>query len=109
MARAIRINPADNVATLLDDAAAGAAVAVLGADGLPSVTAGQPVALGHKIALQAIPAGGAVVKFGVPIGSATAAVRPGDWVHLHNCGSGFDERSGTLDVHSGATTDTKYE
>ena len=51
----------------------------------------------------------AVVKFGVRIGHATAAIRAGDWVHLHNCASDVDERSGTLDLHTGATTDTKYE
>jgi altronate dehydratase small subunit len=69
----------------------------------------EPVALGHKVAVREIQSGEAVVKFGVPIGRATAKIRPGQWVHLHNCASNFDSRSQTLDVHSGATTDTPYE
>jgi altronate dehydratase small subunit len=52
--------------------------------------------------------GGAVVKYGVRIGHATQAIQRGAWVHLHNLASDFDERSGTLDLHSGAPTDTAY-
>ncbi|MGC4030381.1 MAG: SAF domain-containing protein [Tepidisphaeraceae bacterium] len=54
-------------------------------------------------------AGDPVIKFGVPIGRASRPIRRGEWVHLHNCDSNFDARSGTLDLHTGALTDTKYE
>ena len=50
-----------------------------------------------------------MIKYGFPIGHATQPIRAGDWVHLHNCASNYDSRSSTLDVHSGATTDTVYE
>ena len=106
--RAFRVQPADNVATLLEDGAAGVHVEVLGAaPGLVELL--EPVAMGHKTALTEIRAGEAVVKFGVPIGVATRAIRSGEWVHLHNCASRVDERSATLDVATGATTDMAYE
>lgn len=69
----------------------------------------EPISLGHKVALKAIQAGGCIVKFGVTIGRASRAIRAGQWVHLHNCSSNFDERSQTLELQSGATTDTRYE
>jgi hypothetical protein len=42
---------------------------------------------GHKVALQAIPAGREVIKYGSPIGSATVDIRPGTHVHIHNVAS----------------------
>ena len=78
------------------------------ADGV-AVVANEAVAQGHKIALRPIEEGEAVVKYGVAIGFATAPIASGAWVHTHNCRSGLDERSHTLDPHSGAPTDTRYE
>jgi altronate hydrolase/altronate dehydratase small subunit len=46
------------------------------------------------------------MKFGVRIGHATEPIKRGGWVHLHNLASDLDERSGTLDLHSGAPSDT---
>ena len=107
--RCLKLDPADNVATLLDDAhGGGVAVQVLGHDA-DSVACSEPIKLGHKIALRAIASGEPVVKFGVAIGRATRDIAAGQWVHLHNCTSGFDQRSQTLDVQTGAATDTKYE
>ncbi|MDR3460328.1 MAG: UxaA family hydrolase [Verrucomicrobiae bacterium] len=102
--RCFQIQPSDNVATLIDDAAPGL-VQVLGA------TRGEVAALdkidrGHKIALRDIAPGEAIVKFGVRIGRATKPIARGTWVHLHNLASDLDDRSGTLDLHSGAPTDT---
>ena len=108
MARAFQVRSEDNVATMLEDGAEGEAIQVLGAS--PGTLAlREPIVLGHKAALREIAAGEAVVKFGVPIGTATHPIHTGDWVHLHNCASTVDERSGTLDVHTGATTDMAYE
>jgi altronate dehydratase small subunit len=110
MLRCFRINPADNVATMLDDAnAAGGVANVLGGDGVISVELREPIALGHKVALRDIATGAPIIKFGVTIGRAFKDIRAGDWVHLQNCCSEFDERSGTLDLQTGAATDTKYE
>lgn len=103
-----RIAPADTVATLLADAPAGP-VGLRGAGGDETVTLAEPIELGHKVALVDIPEGGAVVKYGVTIGLATRPIRRGDWVHLHNCRSAFDERSSTLDLHTGAASEIRYE
>lgn len=104
--RAFQIHAADNVATLLEDAEPGP-LQVLG-------TATEPVALAavekiprdHKVALRALAEGERVIKYGVPIGVATERIRAGAWVHLHNVASSLDERSSSLDHHTGAPTDT---
>src|SRR3546814_15609451 len=36
---------------------------------------------GHKVALQDLPAGSAVLRYGLPIGYALAAIPAGSWVH----------------------------
>jgi altronate dehydratase small subunit len=104
-ARCFQIHPADNVATLLDDAPAGP-LAVLGASAGTSLSAREPISRGHKVALADIALDAAVMKFGVRIGYATRAIARGDWVHLHNLASDVDHRSSTLDLHTGAPTDT---
>ena len=44
----------------------------------------EAIAQGHKIALRAHEPGDTVIKYGRPIGVASAAIRPGDHVHVHN-------------------------
>ncbi|MBQ6823624.1 MAG: altronate dehydratase [Clostridia bacterium] len=39
---------------------------------------------GHKYALRAIRAGENIIKYGEPIGHATAKIAAGEWVHTHN-------------------------
>jgi altronate dehydratase small subunit len=105
--RCFQVHPADNVATALDDIAPGQ-VQVLGAAAGTVVAAREDILLGHKIALRKVGNGDAIVKFGVPIGIATAVIEPGAWVHLHNCRSQVDERSSHLDLTTGAALDTAY-
>lgn len=75
--RALTVSADDDVTTLLDDAVT-----------IDRLTDGTPVApgipFGHKAALRAIPRGGAVRKYGVVIGHATADIQPGEHVHVHN-------------------------
>lgn len=104
MTTAFRIHADDNVATLLGD---GEGRVMLIANG--EIELNEPIAMGHKVALADIPAGALVVKFGIPIGHAGTAIRAGDWVHLHNCTSRFDERSGGFDVVTGAAKDMAYD
>jgi len=104
MTSAFRIHPSDNVATLLGDGAD--AVTLVGGG---EVALNEPVAMGHKVALADIAAGQPVVKFGIPVGIASQPVRAGDWVHLHNCASRFDARSGGFDVVTGAAQDMVYD
>lgn len=72
------MDPRDNVTTLLDDATDQRVLS----DGRPAA-AGVP--FGHKVALVAIAAGAAVVKYGVVIGHSTEAIQAGEHVHVHNC------------------------
>ena len=103
-ARAFQINTNDNVASLLDNAVTGV-VQILGAQP-QSIPLLEKIDRGHKIALRDIASGEAIMKFGVRIGHATQPIKRGAWVHLHNLASDLDERSSTLDLHSGAPTDT---
>jgi SAF domain-containing protein len=106
-ARAFQIQPQDNVATMADDLPGGM-VELTGA-GRGEVSAREKILRGHKVAVRDIAADEAVIKFGVRIGHAKQPIPRGAWVHLHNLASDLDERSGTLDLHSGAPTDTVYE
>lgn len=75
-----RIDPRDSVATALCDLDAGAEVDV----GDTRLTLLEAIPRGHKTALVAIAAGAPVVKFGFPIGRATADIAAGAHVHSHN-------------------------
>jgi altronate hydrolase len=77
---ALRVHRLDNVATALADLDAGAELSL---DGF-NVRLTEPVARGHKVALVPIHAGASVIKYGFPIGTATAAIAPGMHVHSHN-------------------------
>lgn len=90
MPEAIRIHPADDVATMLADVAAGETITLQGME----LVALDAIPRGHKIALRAVTLGEAVRKYGAPIGHATAAITPGAHVHSHNLHTGL---SGTLD------------
>ena len=67
----------DNVTTLLDRQV-----------DLAELSTGQSIArgvpFGHKVALRHIPAGAAVVKYGVVIGHARTEIKAGEHVHVHN-------------------------
>jgi hypothetical protein len=102
----LRLHANDNVAVVLGNVEPGV-IDILGPD-CHAIDAKEAIAEGHKIALVAIETGEAVVKCGVAIGFATKPIAAGAWVHTHNCRSGLDERSHTLDPHSGAPTDIRY-
>src|SRR5207247_4939042 len=48
------------------------------------LTVGRDIPAGHKIAVQAIPDGAPVHKYGQIIGFAKGDIDPGDHVHTHN-------------------------
>jgi altronate dehydratase len=79
----IIISDRDNVATALEALEAGRELAIDGR----VVTVREPIPSGHKIALCPIAAGEAIVKYGSPIGLATAAIEAGRHVHVHNVDS----------------------
>jgi altronate dehydratase small subunit len=103
--RCLVLHADDNVAVVLDSAEPGE-VSVMGR--AAAIIACEPIAAGHKIALRPIAASEPVMKYGVSIGVAMKPITAGAWVHTHNCRSELDERSHTLDPHTGAPTDTQY-
>jgi len=88
--RALRIDAADNVATLLEDGRGGESILV---GDLP-VALREDVAQGHKVALAAVAAGAPLIKYGAPIGLATRAIAAGEHVHSANLATAL---SGQLD------------
>jgi altronate dehydratase len=83
--RLLLLDERDNVLVAIARIRAGEAVAVAGA---PLAVAAD-VPLGHKLARRAIAAGDKVVKYGAPIGTATAAIAAGEPVHVHNVRSDY--------------------
>jgi altronate dehydratase small subunit len=84
MPKAMIINGKDNVAVALEDVAAGDIVEARGGGRDEKVTAVQAIPFGHKIALVPVPKGSEVYKYGEVIGRASAPLRPGEHVHIHN-------------------------
>ncbi len=102
------VHSGDNVATALTDIPAGPAHTI-GAERGRQIEVSQPVRAGHKIAMQPIRPGEPVVKYGAVIGLAQSDIQPGEWVHVHNMRSQFDQRSAMIDPDSGMAMDTVYE
>ena len=71
---AIRLSAKDNVAIAVEDIARGSAV-------MPGVTAREDIPQGHKVALDDIEKGGAVIRYGVALGCANKAIPMGGWVN----------------------------
>lgn len=105
-----RIHSLDNVCTALSTLLPGDIRVVGSSNGRDDcIGIREEIAQGHKLSAQDIAEGEPIIKYGVVIGIATRAIVKGEWVHLHNCKSRYDERSSTLDPQSGAPTDTSYE
>jgi hypothetical protein len=80
---ALVISERDNGATALEALEPGRQLELGGA----AVHVGEPIAPGHKISLRAIAAGEPVIKYGSPIGVASADIPAGAHVHTHNLAS----------------------
>lgn len=106
--RVFRISMTDNVATALTDMVPGEAF-IVGDTSVNIIRVVTDIPKGHKIALCDITAGEEILKYGVRIGKASTHIAAGEWVHLHNIHSMYDERSGHLDVVTGAPKDIRYE
>ena len=77
------ISERDNVATALESIDRGREVRA----GAAIVVAAEAIPRGHKLAVRAIRAGEAVVKYGSPIGTASVDIAVGAHVHTHNVAS----------------------
>ena len=76
----IRLHPTDTVAVCRRPVTAGEHLCY----DRGSVTALEPIAQGHKIALRRHLPGEPVVKYGHPIGAAICEIDTGRHVHVHN-------------------------
>ena len=84
MKRVVILNDQDNVATSLVALEASAQVDVE-VDGAPlALSVRDAIPFGHKIAIRPVAVGEPVLKYGQVIGTASKAITPGDWVHVHN-------------------------
>ncbi len=79
----LRIASVDGVAVALTPLSAGVPVDLAGQRLVPN----QTILAGHKLALRPHLVGESVVKYGYPIGVATAPIAVGDHVHDHNLAS----------------------
>ena len=82
----ISLNPNDNVAVALCDLKAGQEVTLM--DGR-ALTLLEDIDFGHKVAVRTIPQGEKVLKYGLPIGSATRDIAVGEHVHVQNMKSDY--------------------
>ena len=74
----------DTAAVVLTPLQPGTAVDIRRGDEALRIVASALIPFGHKIAVAAMAPGDPVVKYGEVIGFATAPIRPGDHVHVHN-------------------------
>lgn len=83
--RLLLLAPVDNVLVATARLRAGETVTH---DGW-SVVLPADIPLGHKLARRDLAPGEKIVKYGAPIGSATAAIRAGEHAHVHNIRSDY--------------------
>ena len=76
----MRLSPPDNVAVALRPLKAGESVML---DGV-ALTVNRNIPVGQKLAARAIEKGERIVKYGCPIGIATAPIKPGEYLHARN-------------------------
>jgi altronate dehydratase small subunit len=82
---AIQIRDVDHVATAVAELGPGETIIVSGVRNGHLIEAKEHIPTGHKIALRDIAADEEILKYGEPIGIATADIGIGHWVHVHNC------------------------
>ena len=77
----LKINDNDNVVVALQALPQGTVITLEGGD---TVTAVEEIPAGHKMAIEDIPEGCQVVKYGYRIGNAKENIKAGAWIHTHN-------------------------
>ena len=82
--RALIMHPKDNVATTVEEIQPGDPVQVSRSGEVRTLTAIEPIPFGFKIALEEIPQGAFILKYGDTIGKASRAIPKGALVHVHN-------------------------
>jgi SAF domain len=83
--RLLFLNSKDNVCTAISPIASGVSLQVSGHE----IVAEKTIPLGFKVAACNIGIHETIVKYGVPIGSATRDIALGELVHVHNMKSDY--------------------
>jgi altronate dehydratase small subunit len=96
--RALILTAKDTVANALEEVAAGEVVAARLGGETNLVTALDRIPFGFKVALEDVPLGGDVYKYGEIIGKASQPIKRGQLVHVHNLAG----TRGRGDLHRGA-------
>jgi altronate dehydratase len=78
------LDPNDTAAIVLTPLQPGTVVEIRRGGETIRVVAETLIPFGHKMAVVSMEAGEPVMKYGEVIGFATAAIRPGQHVHVHN-------------------------
>lgn len=79
------LDPRDNVLVVRGRIAQGESLSIEG----ETIAAPQDFPLAHKLARQPVKAGETILKYGAPIGVATADIPRGAHVHVHNMRSDY--------------------
>ncbi|WP_417211666.1 UxaA family hydrolase [Antarctobacter sp.] len=95
----LRLSQTDNV--LLATGPVGPGPVLMNGGG--QITLLASVTLGHKVAARNIASGEKILKYGVPIGSATADIPAGAHVHLHNMKSDYTATHALAETQKGST------
>jgi altronate dehydratase small subunit len=82
--RALIMHLSDNVATAVEEISPGDEVRVPAGKEFCALRAAEAIPFGFKIALQDIPRGEIIRKYGETIGKASAPIVKGALVHIHN-------------------------
>jgi altronate dehydratase small subunit len=83
-AKALVMNAADNVATVLEEIDPQTEIPLTVGDETIVIRVAEKIRFGHKFAIRAIPRGEFIIKYGEPIGVATENILAGRHVHVHN-------------------------
>jgi altronate dehydratase small subunit len=83
--RLLQLSPLDNVLVVIAVLESGEIVRINGR----AVALSVRVPFGHKLAACPINAGEKIIKYGVPIGSATRPIQAGEHVHTQNLRSDY--------------------
>ena len=98
MKRTVLANEKDNVVTAINEIEKGAEFEFHLNEAKGLGRANEAIQFCHKIAIEDIKMGNAIIKYGEIIGNASKDIYKGDWVHVHNLesnrGRGDKEKGG---------------
>ncbi|ANS74490.1 D-galactarate dehydratase [Paenibacillus yonginensis] len=101
-ASAIVMDARDHVATAIKDLQAGDHITFMKKDQATELVLLDPIPFGHKVAIEDMPAGTEIRKYGEVIGRTTADIFAGQHVHVHNV-EGIRGRGDQANAKQGGT------